>query len=394
MDDQLTFDNPDKIRHLAKMHLHSLAARPLTSAADDIESMLERHHLQVQELQHTPPEETAIRTKARAILNASRQIERYLNRAVLFARLAQLNDTPPTDFQGLMNRHRQLFNNMIPPEMAFNCAVDPQLPKLAVAEATLMHVLVCLCINANEAMNENGMFTITAEIGEQPTTATPGRARIQVGDTGKGIPPEQQDKLFSAFISTKNSEKHTGLSLFLCRQMLNAGGATIQCIASQPGNTVFELSIPLHKPVKTLHLSLDVNAPVKTPEPETEQEEKNVILVVEDEKALRRLMVRQVLNMGFEVVDADNGREALELLDKEPVHLLLVVTDIMMPEMGGIELVDELRTRYPNLPAVFVSGYIDETFSVRGTPQEYSRYLRKPFVLGALSDKIREMLPA
>ena len=396
MDNDQKFTTPEEIRRLARMHLRALAASPLVEASEGLDKLLDNQREQVQNLQDSPIDEKKIGSNARSILNTQRQIERQLNRAILFSNLTQLPTEGPADLWELAKRHDSLFNAIFPPEIAFTFNVASDLEPADIPESVLVHTLVCLCINAREALSENGMVSIQVEQSNAPLLVQPGSSDsdftppkppyilIRISDTGEGVNPDIRNRLFEPFVTSKDDPGHSGLSLFLCRRLLAMHGAMIDYSAETEGST-FELTLPMLKPQPV--------AGTATAPPPVPKSTHPTVLIVEDEQALRRLLVKQVHNMNLHVLEAENGSEALQKVGEQQPNIILVVTDIMMPEMGGIELVDTLRSSDPELPAIFISGYIDSAGKDADERHKFSRYIRKPFPLRILSEKIRELLP-
>jgi two-component system cell cycle sensor histidine kinase/response regulator CckA len=390
------FNSPDELRRLANLHLRSLAVAPLVDASAELETLLDTQREQIQKFQDSAVHEKKLQSHARSVLNTQREIEHKLNRAILFSRLTRLSTEAPTDLRELAKHHEPLFSAIFPPEIAFTFTVPPNLDPVDIPESVLIHTLVCLCINAREAMEENGMVAIRVEASNTPllapntstgTEVTPPKppyVLITVTDTGEGVKPEIHDRMFEAFTTSKQTPPHSGLSLFLCRRLLALHGAMIQCTKSVFESTTFELALPLCKPQP---------APSAVATPAHPKSTLPIVLVVEDEQALRRLLVKQIHNMGLHVLEGENGIDALDKIEEQQPNLILAITDIMMPEMGGIELVNTLRLSQPELPAIFISGYIDTAGTDDDERHRLNRYIRKPFPLRMLSEKIRELLP-
>jgi CheY-like chemotaxis protein len=198
------------------------------------------------------------------------------------------------------------------------------------------------------------------------------------------MPPEIVKQIFEPFFTTKEPGKGTGLGLSTVYGIVKQSGGWI-FVNSRPGNgTEFGIYLPcVDAPLDTDHPSADVPIPVEGCE---------TILVVDDESGIRDL-VRKVLEAhGYRVLSAADGVEALTIVGtfKTPIHLL--ITDIIMPRMGGRELVARLAEVRTNLPALFLSGYPDAFHPGTAMPHGAQVSLRKPFTSTTLTRKVRELL--
>jgi PAS domain S-box-containing protein len=254
----------------------------------------------------------------------------------------------------------------------------------------LGHALMNLVVNARDAMPRGGRLTVeTADVRVGPTGAAPagvgpGRyAALTVTDTGQGMSPEVQAHIFEPFFTTKEAGKGTGLGL-----------ATVHGIVEQSGGHVAVESRPDHGAVFTIYLPTVEDAPAAAPPRGSEKAPAGTetVLVVEDEPALREI-VRECLEAGgYTVLQARHGAAALELAEAytDTIHLLL--TDVVMPEIGGRQLATRLVALRPDIKVVYMSGYTDDAVILNGVRTEAMPFLEKPFTPGALLAKVREIL--
>jgi two-component system cell cycle sensor histidine kinase/response regulator CckA len=226
---------------------------------------------------------------------------------------------------------------------------------------------------------------------------------VETADTGTGIPPEIIDKIFDPFYTTKEIGKGTGLGLASVYGFIKQSGGFIYVDSQVDKGTTFRIFIPRYIPAAD-----DVQAPQL---PETTapaiagaisaaEEAKRTatdltgvgtILLVEDEDGLRALNARGLASRGYTVLQAGNGVEAIEVLEREgPVDL--VVTDVMMPEMDGPTLFKELRARYPDIKIIFVSGYAEDAFQKNLPEADQFDFLPKPFTLKQLVAQVKETM--
>jgi two-component system cell cycle sensor histidine kinase/response regulator CckA len=225
---------------------------------------------------------------------------------------------------------------------------------------------------------------------------------VEVSDTGTGIPPEIIDKIFEPFFSTKEVGKGTGLGLSTVYGIVKQTGGFIYA-ESQPGATSFRIFVPRHVPSVEEAAERDTPAIAEAMAATesaaraaaTDLTGQGTILLVEDEEGLRALNARGLASRGYTVLEAGNGVEAIEVLDREG-RVDLVVSDVVMPEMDGPTLLRELRRRDPGVKVIFVSGYAEDAFA-KNLPsnekgEEQYAFLAKPFTLKQLVATVKQTL--
>jgi signal transduction histidine kinase/CheY-like chemotaxis protein len=277
------------------------------------------------------------------------------------------------------------------------CAIDLELLapgiRVRVDRGQLEQVLINLALNARDAMPEGGVLTLETrpvELGTEVAGAPPGFAirprrylRLTFADTGQGMPPETLSHLFEPFFTTKPVGKGTGLGL-----------ATVYGIVKQSEGYVWASSEPGRGATFTIHLPI-ADAPhgtVATALPSVRAIPGEVVLVVEDEPDVLKMTARVLRDGGYEVLEAENGRVALDLLEKHQGRFHLLVTDVGMPQIDGIELATRLRQKHPHLPVVFTSGHVGDETLHSGLLGPESAFLLKPFPPEALFACARSLL--
>jgi len=252
-------------------------------------------------------------------------------------------------------------------------------------------VIVNLVVNARDAMPSGGRVTVSTanihldeEFARSHVGARTGpHVRVSIADTGVGMPPEVMAHLFEPFFTTKEKGKGTGLGLSTVHGIVRQSGGVV-AVRSEPGKgTHFDLFFPRAEERRS---SSPAPAPVVRPGPKTE-----MILVVEDMDTVRRL-ARAVLEAdGYQVLDASDEDEALRICEKKGAEIRLLLVDIVMKTIGGLELAQEIRRRHPQIRVVLMSGYSDRNLpaSADGRGPDF---LSKPFTIEALRSKVREVL--
>jgi len=270
-------------------------------------------------------------------------------------------------------------------------------------------VIVNLAVNARDAMPNGGKLTVrtanvsTSECGSYAYKGMPiaEYVLVEVSDTGTGIPPGIIDKIFEPFFSTKDVGKGTGLGLSTVYGIVKQTGGFIY-VDSRPGTTAFRIFLPRYvagaeealpqiPDVDALAIAGDLSAADSMAKAVPDLTGHGTILLVEDEEGLRALNARGLASRGYTVLEAGNGIEAIEVLERQG-DVDLVVSDVVMPEMDGPTLLKELRRRNPNVKIIFVSGYAEEAFQKNLPEQEQYEFLAKPFTLKQLVSKVKETM--
>lgn len=286
-------------------------------------------------------------------------------------------------------------------QLKFNHGRD--LWSVKVDQSSFQRVLMNLVINARDAMAHGGIITITTANISRSESETiqhhdflPGEyVELAVQDTGTGIPKSVQEKMFEPFFTTKEVGKGTGLGLSMVYGIVKQTGGYIYCDSVEGEGTTFRIYLPRYN----ASLVIDNSSNDKKNDNNTNQAEKNAdlsgtatILLVEDEAAVRMGGVRALQSRGYTVLEAENGLEALDVIDEHNGVVDLVVSDVVMPEMDGPTLLGELRKKYPTIKFVFVSGYAKDAFAKNLPDDAVFGFLSKPFTLKQLAMKVKEML--
>jgi PAS domain S-box-containing protein len=253
----------------------------------------------------------------------------------------------------------------------------------------LEQVVLNLCVNAREALPGGGRVTVTSgtvtlDLGEASRLGLgAGRyVRLTVQDTGAGIPAEVIDQVFEPFFTTK--ESGTGLGLATVYGIVKHAGGEIAVASTAGVGTTFTIHLPA--------IRLAAAPTVASPSQAAPARGGETVLVVDDDAPLRRTMRRVLESRGYRVLGAESGAAALALAEAcgEPIHLLL--TDVVMPRMSGLELATRLRERHPTTPVLYVSGYPDDTITHYGVLVPGVTLIEKPFSVDLLARKVREAL--
>ena len=268
------------------------------------------------------------------------------------------------------------------------------------ADGTQMdQVIMNLAVNARDAMPDGGKLVIrTRNISERDSlklralSIAPGEyVLIEVEDTGTGMPPEVMAKIFEPFFSTKDVGKGTGLGLSTVYGIVKQTGGNIYPESTLGIGTTFRVYLPRHIP-DPVSKEAAITAREQKKELPRDLTGTGRVLLVEDEDSVRNFAARALTRQGYEVLEATTGVEALEIVEREKGRIDIVVSDVVMPEMDGPTMLNELRKGNPDLRVIFVSGYPDDRFKSSLTPGQQFAFLPKPFTLPQLAAKVKEEL--
>jgi signal transduction histidine kinase len=254
-------------------------------------------------------------------------------------------------------------------------------------------VLMNLVVNARDAMPTGGKLTIATNnvtLDEDYARTHPGvlpgdYVMLSVSDTGTGMTDEVKAHLFVAFFTTKPRGKGTGLGLTTCQTIVQQSGGHIGVDSEVGKGTTFKIYLP------RVEQPLDADTPLLKAGPLPRGTE--TLLVVEDEPSLRHLARGVLETQGYEVLSAANGQDALRVVREHtgsPIRL--VVTDVIMPLMGGKVMAEWLKTTHPDLKILFTSGYTDDVITHQEALEPGVAFLPKPYAPAALVNKVRRLL--
>jgi nitrogen-specific signal transduction histidine kinase/ActR/RegA family two-component response regulator len=275
-------------------------------------------------------------------------------------------------------------------ELALVLAPDAGL--VTVDVGSLEQVIMNLVVNARDAILGMGRITLEtfnavldAEVSQTLADATPGEyVVLAVTDTGSGMPPGVRARAFEPFFTTKPVGQGTGLGLAMCHGIVTQAGGRIEIDSAPGAGSTFRVYLPRARGAPAI-----VPAPPARATPPKRHE---TLLLVEDERAILRVSSVALAALGYRVLTARNGVEALELVKNsdEPIHLL--ITDVVMPKMGGSELAAKLAELRPGIRVLFSSGYMENSIVEHGVLAEGVNFIQKPYKPAALAERVREVL--
>jgi PAS domain S-box-containing protein len=253
-------------------------------------------------------------------------------------------------------------------------------------------VVMNLAVNARDAMDEGGILRVEtasarldAEYAKKHFDVEPGEyVMLVVSDTGRGMDPETASHLFEPFYTTKGIGRGTGLGMSMVYGIVKQAGGHIVIESLPRQGTTLRVYLPRADITGTVHEHPAI--------PEGPADGTETVLLVEDDVDVRALTRLMLVSRGYKVLEASDGREALSVAEQtdEPIHLLL--TDVVMPNMGGVELAEQFARLHPQIPIVFMSGYTNNDLAEETIAAENLNFLQKPVDSDVLAEKLREVL--
>jgi two-component system, cell cycle sensor histidine kinase and response regulator CckA len=290
----------------------------------------------------------------------------------------------PLDLNRVLRDLQSLLLRTFGADVQFELRLQTPLPYIVFDQTQLEHLVLNLAANARDAMPRGGTLTISTT---HPATMNGEDSvdfvTLTVADTGSGMSPEVRARAFEPFFTTKEQGKGTGLGLATAYGVVTQVGGTIE-LDSEVGTGT---RVRVHFPATTV--VPETAAPLPAPSLRGRGE---TVLVAEDVEAMRELVRRLLVRNGYEVVTAADGLEALGIIERDPNAIDLLVTDVVMPGMGGGELVRRMAEVRPETKVLYVSGYTDDVLVRRGVIESGVSFLQKPFMPDELSRVVREIL--
>jgi PAS domain S-box-containing protein len=330
-----------------------------------------------------------LRENIEQIQRASRKAADLTRKLLAFSR-RQVMEMRVLDLNLLLKNLEKMLRRLIGEDIELSILQGEGLGRVKADPGQLEQVILNLVVNARDAMPSGGKLTIeTANVKLDEAYA---RAHIAVksgdyvllsiSDTGEGMTPEIRERIFEPFFTTK--QKGTGLGLSTVYGIVKQSGGNIW-VYSEPGRgTSFKIYLPrVDEPLEeTREVIGEENLPKGN----------ETVLVVEDEEEVRKIAMEILRRQGYKVLEAPQGGDAFLICEKYdgPIHLML--TDVVMPRMDGIELAQRLLSMRPEMRVIYMSGYADNAIHRHGFFEEGVDYIQKPFTVSGLARKVREVL--
>ncbi len=347
-------------------------------------------------LRHRPGEQTfadimQIKQNANRAANLVRQLLAFSRQQTLQPKVLDVTD--------ILAELSNLLRRLIGVNIQLKVVHGRDLGLVKVDQGQFEQVIINLVVNARDAMPSGGTLTIRTanvtldhEMQRGAETMPAGDyVLIEVIDTGTGIPPENLERIFEPFFSTKEVGSGTGLGLSTVYGIVKQTGGFIAVDSAIGKGSTFSIYLPRHIATakETAAAAMDLDAASSTARDLTGV---GTLLLVEDEDAVRLFGARALRNKGYKVLEAKNGENALEVMAAAGGPVDLVITDVVMPVLDGPELVKRVREDNPTMKVIFISGYAEDSFREKVSQDADIHFLPKPFSLQQLAGKVKEVL--
>jgi two-component system cell cycle sensor histidine kinase/response regulator CckA len=334
--------------------------------------------------------DSAMHNKVQSIQQAADRAATLTRQLLAFSR-KQLLELKVVDVNTVVGDMERLLRPLIGENIELVTRLSTQTGRTRADAGQLEQVIMNLVVNAKDSMPEGGKLTLqTADVAVGQNYShhrfiQPGRyAVISVADTGHGMDKETQSRIFEPFFTTKEKGKGTGLGLSTVYGIVKQSGGYVFAQSEVGAGTIFYVYLP------RVEDSAEELSPVKAPQKEVGGCE--TVLLVEDEESVRELVRVTLASRGYKVLEAENGECGLRIADDFKERIDILITDVVMPGMGGRELAKRLVSLRPGINVLYLSGYTEDAVVTQGTLGPGTAFLQKPFTLQNLAKKVREVL--
>jgi len=377
----------DQLMHAQKMEA---VGRLAGGVAHDFNNMLTvisgYNRMILDELSPLDP----MRGYAEEILKAADRAGALTNQLLAFSR-RQIMKPRVVNVNSVIEQTEKMLRRLIGEDVTLQFGLSPELGNIRADPGHVEQAVMNLAVNARDAMPMGGRLTIetaNTQLDENYARThmgvVPGEfVMLAVSDTGIGMDAETKRRIFEPFFTTKEKGKGTGLGLATVYGIVKQAGGDIWVYSEPDKGTTFKLYFPRVKDAVTDSAKADTESP---------QGSNETILVVEDEKAVRELTVKMLQRLGYSVLIAGSGAEAIEISRAHAGRISLLLTDVVMPNMSGRQLADILLPARPGMKVIYLSGYTENTVIHHGVLEAGIEFLPKPFTREVLAKKIREVL--
>ena len=315
-----------------------------------------------------------------------------LTRQLLIFSRKQVIEPRVLDLNAVILDIKKMLRRLIGENIEFCTLLDPAAGHIKADPGQIEQVIMNLAVNARDAMPKGGKLTVTTanttrdknHLKNFPDMGAGDYVMLAIADTGTGMSEEVKAHLFEPFFTTKPPGTGTGLGLATCFGIVKQNTGHINVHSELGSGTTFKIYFPqvqsAIEPLRVRNQPTGVAGGNET------------VLLVEDEPVVRELAVATLREKGYTVVEAVNGEEGLRLARQHDGKIDLVLTDVVMPVMGGKEMADALRTSHPDTKVLFTSGYTEDALGHHGVLRPGILFLPKPYLTATLARKVREVL--
>ena len=318
-----------------------------------------------------------IRDAGERAARLTQQLLAFSRKAVMEPKLIDLNE--------LVTRSVKLLRRLIGEDIILAVVTAPHSVPIKADPGQIEQVIMNLVVNARDAMPTGGRLTIETSSLAPNVQSPTGFARLTVSDTGQGMSDDVKEKIFEPFFTTKGVGQGTGLGLAVVHGVVTQSGGQITIESAVGAGTTFQILLPLIADSGSKNLANSTQIATRGTE---------TVLLVEDDKAVRKITRISLQTQGYTVLEAADGLEGLHQAETYPGEIHLLISDVVMPEMGGRQLLDAVRKHRPALRVLFMSGYTDDAVLLHGVVESTDAFIQKPFTPLSLAGKVREVIDA
>jgi two-component system, cell cycle sensor histidine kinase and response regulator CckA len=382
--ERLLADRETRLRHAQKIEAVGKLAGGIAHDFNNILTVIAGHLALVRDESHRLPPQA--RADLDEVMRAVDRATRLTRRLLGFSR-KQLLAPRVVDVNSLIAELEPMLARVLDERIAFAAHPSPVPARINIDPSVLEGALVNLAVNARDAMPNGGTLTVDTTVRGSVVT-------IAVRDSGTGMDPETLARVGEPFFTTKGAGVGTGLGLAMIYGSVEQSGGSIQIDSAPGAGTVVQLLFPLAPDDAEVPSESAASGEFRAARGTVLAPVRPIsVLVVEDEDPLRRLVERILVREGYQVTVARHGADALRIVATLEQPIELVITDLVMPEVGGREVAEALRASNPSLPVLFISGYDPDPVVVDAGDQGNTAFLAKPFTGSALLARVRELAP-
>ena len=324
-----------------------------------------------------------IQRAVKSAVSLTRQLLSFSRRQVIEDRVIHLGN--------LVNETKNMLARLLGEDVDLCVAMADGLGLVRLDPGQLEQILVNLAVNARDAMPNGGRLIIEGSkvdldenyVATHPQAAAGKYVQLSVSDTGQGMSLDVKQRIFEPFFTTKPKGRGTGLGLATTFGIVKQAGGSIEVYSELGMGTTFKIYLPRADSRSEVH--------VETRDSQALQGNETVLLV-EDDASVRVMTCNMLRHLGYEVLQARSGQEALAMMSQHAGTIDLLLTDVVMPGMNGRELADQLKRHRPQTTVLFTSGYAEDVIVHHGIVDQDVNFIPKPFTMQSLGVKLREVL--
>ena len=372
-------------QHARALHEQLIQAQKMESVgqlaggvAHDFNNLLTTVVAFVELAQEELPANARLREYLDGVLAATTRGADLTQQLLAFAR-KKLVQPETTDLNSVITRMAPMLERLLGEHIEVELKLAPGLGAVKVDVGSIEQVIINLVVNARDAMPNGGRLVLETCSGADWVA-------LSVSDSGTGMRPEVRARLFEPFFTTKGPGHGTGLGLAMCHGIVQQAGGQIAVQSELAIGTRFTIQLPRESNP----------AANKAEEPQTRAGStgNETVLVVEDEAMILRVAKTALERRGYRVFCAKNGAEALELARTTATRIDMLITDVVMPAIGGPELAERLTALRPEVKVLFTSGYAENQLGTQGVLRDGVNFIQKPYTFAHLAERVRELLDA